>query len=188
MKRHARGQAVGLAWSILLAISVVGCSPYAYVNIPPQTGDVARHSPNSSLVRQVYAAALGAVLADRPLPAPVAIELPDGADVETHADVAERIGSPAVSPYNDSVTPMSTVRVQQVRVRGAEAQVDVVRPGLGGRDQLVTVYLTWAPFSDWTAQRVREWRGAVPPRDEAPSPRPEPTYEEIEEINLDEQN
>jgi hypothetical protein len=147
-----------LVLCLLLPCLCLGCNPYSYVNVPAQKGDVARHDPNSKPVRQVAAAAMKAVLANHDIPRPVLVVMPAGSSELSAADVARRLGDGAVSAADTDVTPAATIHARQVRIRGMEAEVDVIFPGIGGVPQLVTVYESWAPFNDWGADRMRTWR------------------------------
>lgn len=146
---------------LLILIAVPACGGPTYVNIPAQAGDFARHDPNSDVVRDVIAEAIRGLMLEQPVQTPYAVVLPEGASVLSHADVARRIGEGAVSPHDESVEPAATVEARKVRIRGNEAQVDVIAPGRGGVSHLTTVYLEWAPFGGWKAQRIRTWRGGV---------------------------
>ncbi|MEX1015204.1 MAG: hypothetical protein WDZ31_00555 [Phycisphaeraceae bacterium] len=147
--------AAGMTSAALLA----GCAPQ-YVNIPEQAGDVASSNVNATNVRNLEAQALRAVLEDRPVEGPVGITLPQGTDPLTYAAVASAVGDDVLTPMDD-VEPASMLTVEQVRIRGTRAEVDVVRPrGTEGR-QYVTVYLDRNAFSGWTVDRIRPWQGQV---------------------------
>ncbi|MBI1335709.1 MAG: hypothetical protein GC164_01955 [Phycisphaera sp.] len=57
------------------------------------------------------------------------------------------------------------MKVKQIRIRGAEAEVDIERPSEGGTGggtpTLMTAYLQWEVFTGWHAQRLRIWRIGV---------------------------
>lgn len=144
-----------------LAIALAGCQGPSYVNIPAQPGDVAGNDPNSDVVREVVAEAVRGLLLEVPLDAPVAISLPAGSSVLSHADIARRVGEQAVSPHAEDVEPATQIDVRQVRVRGNMAEVDVLAPGRGGVPRLVTISLNWVPFSGWSAEGVRTWRAGA---------------------------
>lgn len=138
-----------------------GCGGPTYVNIPAQKGDLARHDPNSDVVRGVVAEAVSGLLLEKSLPTPVAVVLPEGSSVLSHADVARRVGEGTVSIHDEEVEPASVVEAREVRIRGNSAAVDLIAPGRGGINQLTTVYMEWAPFGGWKAERLRTWQGAV---------------------------
>lgn len=150
------------AGALLLTVGFFagGCATTAaYVNIPAQAGDVARSSPNAENVRAVQAAALTALIEDRPIEGPTRLLLPGGADALTHAEVVRRVGPPFVSPRQADEQAVNTVEVQAVRIRGMDAEVDILRP-TRGMQQLATVRLKYDPISGWHGRSIRYWRGA----------------------------
>jgi hypothetical protein len=145
--------------AILVAASLaVGCGGPTYINIPAQEGDLAGHDPNGNVVREVTAEAVRGLLQESPKPGPVAVFLPAGASALSHADVARRVGEGAVSPYEAGVNPATQLEVKEIRIRAHEAQVDIVAPGRGNINQVTTVFLGWAPFGGWKAERTRTWQ------------------------------
>lgn len=141
-----------------LALVVPACSS-PYVNIPAQSGDVASANPNTQAVREVQIQALATVIERENLPGPVRIELPRGSDGLTYAAVASRLGEAVVTPADDDVEAATVLVVEQIRIRGWDAQVDVLKPATGNVQQVVTVYLRNAPTAGWTVERTRTWRG-----------------------------
>ncbi|HEX7008336.1 MAG TPA: hypothetical protein VF184_00045 [Phycisphaeraceae bacterium] len=162
------------AW---MGLAAVGCST-PYVNIPAAQGDVASHNPNADNVRGVQIAALRAVLLDRPIEGPIKLVLPEGTSNLTYAAVAEAVGPNAYAPFEpEADDATATLEVKQIRIRGWQGEVDLVRPypyGQGEVQQLVTVYLDYAPFSGWTFNRIRSWRSgtqaALPSEEVRPGP------------------
>ena len=149
------GSLVTLA-AVALVLSACG-SPY--VNIPSQTGDVASSNPNTREVREVQIQALATVMEREELAGPVRIELPPGSDGLSYAAVASRLGEDVITPADDDVEAATTLGVEQIRIRGWDAEVDVLKPSTGGVQQIVTVYLRRAPTAGWTVERTRTWRG-----------------------------
>jgi hypothetical protein len=151
---------------VLIGLITLGCQ--TYVNIPPQARDTANHNPNGKMVRIVMAEAIRATLADGSITGLVQVMLPENTDKLTYAQVINAIGDQAVSPYEEDVSSIvGIVFAKGVRIRGAQAEVDVARPVGEGMDQLVTVYLTWTPMNGWNADSVHVWRGV--PIDESVS-------------------
>lgn len=147
----------------LVILALPACNA-PYVNIPAQTGDVASANPNTSSVRDVTVASFERVLEARDVPMPVRIELPPGSDSLTYAGVAARLGKyDVLTPADEEVEPASYLVLEQVRIRGWNAEVDVRRPVAGGAQQTVTIYLRRSPFTGWTVEYTRPWRGAVAP-------------------------
>ena len=137
---------------------VAGCST-PYVNIPHQSGDIAGNDPNADNVRTIEAMAIRAVLAESDIPRPVSIKLPPGTDELTYAAVANQAGEDVLTPADTQPAPAATLTVEQVRIRGWDAEVDVLRPSTGTVRRLVTVSLKYEPFSGWSARSTRTWRG-----------------------------
>ncbi len=150
-----------LATLTLVFALAAGCAGPTYINIPAQEGDLAGHDPNGDVVRGVVAEAARGLMLEVAVPPPVAVVLPADATALSHADVARRIGEGAVSPFEEGIEPASTVEAREVRVRGGRGEVDFVHPGRGGMSHLTTVYLEWAPFGGWKAERVRTWQGSA---------------------------
>lgn len=150
---------------LILAAALVGCQGPAYVNIPPQKGDVASHNPNGRTVRAVVVAVIDAVIQQTPLDGPVALGLPEGAEMLTYEAVADLVASEVVpAPPADEAEAgtMARLSVTQVRVRGNRAEVDAVRAAPGADEQLVTATASWDPFGGWHVERIRPWRIPVP--------------------------
>lgn len=147
---------------LALPLATVGCGGPTYVNVPAQPGDTAFNDANGDVVRAVAAAAVKGMLLEKQVAAPIAVKLPEGATLLTHADVARRIGPDAISPYEEGVEASSVVEVREIRIRGNNAEVDVLAPGPQGLDQLTSVRLSWAPFAGgWQADNMRTWRAGA---------------------------
>lgn len=146
----------------LLLLIAVGCSR-PYVNIPSQRGDVAAHDPNANNVRNAEVTALRAVMLDRPIEGPVLIKLPPGTSSLTYAAVAPQVSEFALTPQDEDATAagLPVLEVRQLRIRGWDGEVDIIRPSYDGGEQLITVTIKYAPFSGWTSSFIRTWRGNV---------------------------
>ncbi len=146
-------------------LMLVGCAPMTIVNIPPQQGDTAMHSPNSRGVRTIMRHALQAVLADRPIEKAFQVLLPANTDATVYADMLPQLGKNAMWSSDGKTKGLPIVAVTQVRIRGLNAQVDVVRPQYPEQkqpsEQTVTVTLKFSPFDGWYVIDLKEWRGDV---------------------------
>jgi hypothetical protein len=93
-----------------------------------------------------------------------AYNLPEGTTYAVYNKVADKLraGRPMQVPGEPAY------HVQQVRLRGADAEVDVVVPQAGGRYELVTVTFRGDLIEGWQVTRARVWR--------IPQPPPPPTY------------
>lgn len=136
-----------------------GCS--TYVNIPPQSGDVAINNPNMKDVLNVEAKAIKAVVADRSLNGGYNVKLPQGTSDASYTYVISKLDEHAGRIGDLPGATLATLNVAQVRVRGMKSEVDVVRPSdakqIDSPGQLVTVYLNWHFFDGWLVERVRPW-------------------------------
>lgn len=139
-----------------------GCA--AYVNIPPQAGDIAVHDPNRDNVRDVLTAALTYAVAGTD-DGEVYIQLPAASNAETYSHMLPTISPSAVWSPDPPEEGQAVFDVRQVRIRGWKAEVDIIQPedmaNPDGLQQVVTYYLRQAPFGDWSVQRRRVWRVPV---------------------------
>lgn len=158
----------GFAIALLISLfTFSGCS--TYVNIPPQTGDMAGNDPNVVDVVTVQAKALRAVIEDRPSKMKYVFMLPPGSNTQSYRHVSEELGDLAThgmslpdgnKASSDAIKP-PPAEVRQVMIRGWTAQIDIVRPSdpnvTGSTLQLVTVYFKWQFFDGWYVQRLHAW-------------------------------
>ena len=165
------------AWAVaggLGALMAMGCAPY--VNIPPQRGDVARNDIDAGAIRTITIPAVRAVVEQRPPAGPYVVSLIEADENLTYPEILPEIGPNALAPFDDARPPDAPVyEVTGIRIRGLSGEVDVVAPGDYGGRQLLTVYLRNPPFSPWTVERLRVWRGPVeqtPPPTPAAAPAP----------------
>lgn len=152
-----------VALALFLAIFAAGCA--TYVNIPSNTGDVAIHNPNEANVQNVEIAAVRAALSERPIDEPFEVVLPPGTLPLTYDMVLPRISPHAVWSPEGRPEGRPAVEVREIRIRGASAEVDVIRPwdpkDPAGYQQLLTVKLDWDPVAKWQVNRVIGWRTSV---------------------------
>jgi hypothetical protein len=144
---------------VLFVCFFSGCS--SYVNIPAQPGDVARHDPNDLMIVNAMAEGLNAAVVDQHLQGRYGFILPEGVDEDGYRYVGERLGLQAVWPADASNGELPVLEVKEIRIRGSNGQLDVVRPVSSANRsfrQLVTVYLTQNPVTGWHASQVRVWR------------------------------
>jgi hypothetical protein len=186
----------------LVAVAAIfgGCSSnFGYVSIPAERGSVAASNPNTQNVRSVVVTAVEAGLTRFPVGGPYELVLPPQTTAETYAVVTHRLGGDAVVPSNIPAVPLDedgkplkqegdpppvvepttlgefpAVTVEAVRIRGQDAEVDLVRPESAGR-RLLTVSLEWEPGFGWSADPddVRAWRvdPTTQPQPLGPKPR-----------------
>lgn len=201
---------VGLIAGAIAAVATVGgmggCAGYA--TYPRADGSTAISDLNSAPVNTIMATSLAWAAYKYPVApegeqAPFAINLPEGVKPETYDYVVRQIGGGAV-PLTHDTADLPTFHIGLIRVRGDEAQVDVLRPVLelspspAGETvyQQVTVRLEGG-LSPWRVVGRREWTvGAFPTpapnyyddllNPPAPEPEPEPPAEEPAETGAEE--
>jgi hypothetical protein len=143
-------------------LTMTGCT--TWVNIPPQGNELAVHSANDLVVREVMVASLAGALQTYPPQGQYVIVLPEGASLETYNDVLTHLPEGA-GRVADEQGLLPVYEVGRVAVRGFEADVDVVWSSARGPDEAVTVYLK-RDWDGWYVTRKRVWR--VPPPEIVP--------------------
>lgn len=138
---------------------LTGCMTAAYVNIPSQTGDFARHNPNTANVREVLVAGLSAAFAERSIRQPISVQLPEGTTNETYQYLMDTFAANYELGPRKRGVGAGDVAVEAIRIRGVKAEVDVIRPGVSNQPQLMTVYLDYDVVAGWHRDRIRVWRG-----------------------------
>lgn len=158
-----------LAATLFLALA--GC---AYVNIPPQQGDLAWHDPNNQTVREVLTRTLKAVLDEQPIEGRFVVLMPDGSSAEPYINLNRVLENYDPKAWKQVLITDATpaIHIKQIRIRASEAQVDLVRETNPTQpdphNQLITTQLYWQAPDGWFAHRVRRWwPGSVT---EAPPP------------------
>jgi hypothetical protein len=109
-----------------LALLCGACTPY--VNIPPNAGDVASHDPNRQTVQEVIVAAARAALAESPIDQPFHVILPAGTLPLIYDQMLPRISPHAVWSSRGAPEGEPFLEIRQVRIRGSNAEVDLIRP------------------------------------------------------------
>ncbi len=141
------------------ALMFGGCA--SYVNIPPQVGDLALHSPNHPTVALVEAEAIRGLVLEQPPDLPYQVSLPPKTSSSSYETVLKHLGENAQWPEEGPQAGVPVLEVRQLRLRGWYAQVDVLRPSSfnqpDGPTQLTTVWLKWYPFAGWRFQRAHVW-------------------------------
>lgn len=98
---------------------------------------------------------------------PLVFNLPEGSSVEDYDRLLQRLSAPGgVRPMREDGE--RAIHITQIRVRAADAEVDVVYPRAGGLYETATLSLRQRMFSRFEVQRMRVWRVTVLP--------PLPTY------------
>lgn len=93
--------------------------------------------------------------------------LPEGVSERAYDSVTRRLR--AGRPMHDPNEP--AMHVREIRVRGTDAQADVIFPREDGLYQLVTLYMKQRPVNRYEVQDTRLWRIYVqPPQPNYPAP------------------
>lgn len=147
-----------LAVPLALAAALTGCA--SYVNIPPDSSeDIAISAINAPPTPGLLHAALDYVIIEHPAPqTPYGIRLPVEASESTWSKVlAGRQDAVAFSQLQQGA-PLYDVR--SIRIRGADAWVDIVVPQAIDNRPLVEVRLEGL-ISGWRVTSVRHWSTRV---------------------------
>ncbi|MEM9752137.1 MAG: hypothetical protein AAF916_02005 [Planctomycetota bacterium] len=184
---------IGFALIGFGAMVLAGCSTPSYVNIPGQSGDVARNNPNAGDVVTIMSKAISAAVEAEGLEGVYEVLLPADSNQQTYQQVVVTVGGGAITPDTLRESPVPSVAVAGVRVRNRDAEVDIVRPSPTGR-AAVEVQLFWYYGDGWQVERVRPLRLSVEalgweiPTEAAPRPLPpgielpDPATEEVEPV------
>ncbi|MEM6751099.1 MAG: hypothetical protein AAGA57_10145 [Planctomycetota bacterium] len=157
MKRASR-----LIALFVLAAGPFACGPTAYFNVPSDEGDwFALNSANAGTARAVSEVALARVVADSGAPSPFEYLLPEGAAIQTYRKAGAALGPSALVPSEQSPAGTPLFAVRSVRVRGTEAQVEVIRPSGVFDWELVDVDLVWNLCDGWRVDLARPRRVQV---------------------------
>jgi hypothetical protein len=175
-------------------LTLIGCGGPTQINIPPIDGDrFVSNDPNSTTATEVMGEAIRYSLEVEPINGPFVISLPEGTEAETAQEILAIVGGEAtLSPADADSPEMPQVKVRQVRVRGSDATVDLVRPQRLGRN-LNTVSLTYEFGHGWGGVDQRAWLIAPeddpmplsdpPPSEQKPRPvLPEPEAGDAREL------
>jgi len=136
----------------VLLVLIAGCTPYG--TYPPIEGATSLNDPKLAPIPGLMAEALWyAYEHDRPN-APLVFNLPPGTPASVYDKVTTKLG---VECYAMSQPGEPAYHVVEVRVRGTDAQVDVVQRGPDGRPQLMTVYFQ-QKIDGIKVTSARRWR------------------------------
>lgn len=139
----------------VLAAVVLAILPAACISVAtyPPTPGAPTIVPTATPGPEIMAAALKETHRVAGAPQPFTFNLPTGLDARTWTRVATLLPSEARPMREGDANVFS---VQQIRLSGAIAEVDVVYPERGVY-QLMTVKLEGAPFAGWRTQWTYRW-------------------------------
>ncbi|MFK7962066.1 MAG: hypothetical protein AB8G96_16250 [Phycisphaerales bacterium] len=156
--RGAVSAGLGLAL-VASAASLGGCAPWA--TYPKVERSVTIAEPRVAPLPELMARAVAVAYAleheeyaeAEKLP-PTPFNLPVGTPLSVWETVAGRLGQ--AFPATE-VAP-EVIHVEQIRLRGTEAQVDVIRRPRGGTPVLTTITFRRELLRGWFVERTRDWR------------------------------
>ncbi len=159
--------------TILLTILVlVGCTPVA--TYPPVETDAALSFANSSNepVPTILADVIQYAHEHYGGMEVVVFNLPEGVNNETYHLVSEKLNGAVPMTSSNQIA----YHVIELRVRGFDADADIIFPSASGGYELATIHLDSSLFDSWAVTRDRVW--LIPTNNPPP-----PTYvfEEIDE-------
>lgn len=159
-----------MAAVVAVAVAGGGCTPWA--TYPPVEGAVELTGPKVEPIPTLMAESI-AYAHERYARAQgeLVINLPPGASKSVYDDVLEDLPGGA-RPMSAGDT--AAYSVEQVRLRGRNAEVDLVVPRSDGFNEFLTLYLDQGfPPAKWVVKRTRLWRIRVAaPTANYPSPLP----------------
>jgi len=91
--------------------------------------------------------------------------LPVNTDAQVYADMLPQLGQNAMWSSDGQTKGLPIVAVTQVRIRGLNAQIDIVRPQYPNQqqpsEQTVTVSLKFSPIDSWYVTGIKQLHGDV---------------------------
>lgn len=107
----------------------------------------------------------------------IVYNLPEGVGADAYSLVGEMLAN--ATPMTSDGQP--AYHITELRVRGLDAEADVVMPTKSGEYQMVTLRLETSPFNPWSVTYDRLW--AMPIHDS-----PSPTFSAEEFVNASNKN
>lgn len=154
---------------VVAGASAAMCGCFGYHAWPPEPGVARVGDPNATPMDEVMVQALSWTIERYPPgpDQPVAINLPEGVKPEVYRWIAGRVG-PNVAPLSAQTMDRPVFHVARIRVRGTEADIDIVRPvigaGQGASGEPVYQGLTLTlrgGLRPWRVVHRREWEVGV---------------------------
>jgi hypothetical protein len=154
---------------LVLAWLLCGCTPWA--TYPPIEGAVDISNPALAPIPELMADAVRYVHTLDGGEGEIVLNLPEGTSAKVYDAVIERLGNARPMRPGDT----QAYHVEAVRVRGLDAEVDVIHPAAGGVPELMTVYFNQSLMEGWRVKWHRRWRLRIeaPEAHYVPPPLPE---------------
>jgi len=150
----------------IAAGSIGGCTPYATHPRPDGSTQItdARIYP----VPTVMTAAIDEMHTKHGQGREIVINLPEDTPASVYADVIKQLGQGRPMQAGDP----DVYHIQQVRVRGWTAEVDLIYPVGGGRHESATITMERGMVARYTVVNTRVWRIRVDalPKPNYPAP------------------
>lgn len=158
-RRPARPLTAVLVAGAAAAASLTGCAPWATYPKVERSVTIAepRVPPLPELMARAVAVAYAleheAYAEAEELPA-TPFNLPVGTPLSVWETVTGRLGE----AYPATEAAADVIHVQQIRLRGTQAEVDVIRQPRGGTPVLTTISFRRELLRGWYVERTRDWR------------------------------
>jgi hypothetical protein len=157
VKHRARRRARAVGWLLGSVLTVAaGCTPWA--TYPPIEGAAGINNPELNPIPEVMAVSIREMHERDGASGPIVFNLPAGMPERLYHRVAKLIGAGARPMMN---VGEQAYHVCEVRVRGTEAEVDIVHPGPGGSPRLATVACRPTMAHGFEPRSVRPYRFVV---------------------------
>ena len=142
-------------FSVWLAAGVIvvaaGCTPWA--TYPPTAQVLSVHNPVLYPLPLLMGQAPAYLHELSGIPQRLVINLPAGTTVSVHDSVQNAVSGIQFMTSAEQ----KAYHVKEIRIRGHQAEVDVIEPAPSGGYQLTTVSHTFGFEHGWTATGVRTW-------------------------------
>lgn len=145
--------------AFLAVAACIPCGCAATATFPPTPG-TGSFEPWIAPVPELMATAISTTRARLAPTYPPVFNLPPGVPQWTWENVGRMIGDGAIAMVPADRHAFS---IEQVRLSGGQAEVDVIYPAGEDLFQMVTIGMTTDPFQDWRPTFERRWRLPVSP-------------------------
>lgn len=159
-----------LALLACLLFCALGAGCVGYANYPSIDGAVERTDPNTAPMSDLMIESIKWTAQRYPVKGDYAINFPDGLLRKRTLQLMDRIDDPRAHPLTEETAHLPIYHVARIRIRGAMADVDILRPvgDLRGPEgamvhQAITLRLRGG-MRAWHVESSRAWTiGAVQP-------------------------
>jgi hypothetical protein len=143
--------------ALTLALSVGACTPYG--TYPPLSGTVQVSKPSFAPFPQLMADSIAHCYETYDPGAEMVFNLPEGTPAPVYGQVMKRLeGSRPMREWDGRAC-----HVDSIRVRGLDAEVDVIFPRADGLHDLITIHFHKDVLSGYAIDSTRIWRVRIDP-------------------------